>query len=295
MIVSDCLRGADHERLHAACSRPNWTVASDEFYTGHYFTSFCKNASSPTWCLRTCHSTAQLELTGLVQYIVHRRYCGISRSEPILHPWQAEPPLPVNINIDVSHHHPQSLPAPVGWDVIQRNGRIWMVEQHNRVVKLDEAQYHMLLAMHAAPTANATPTAQFLVSVSASCRAQKAADRVYHVPWSRHLLANLRWQTGCELLVGASAVTYNPHFPYFVSPHPVDECLGAVKEWPPVPALLVIDSFAPHLRGSVLEQVVAHRPGVWILKQHDGNTAEPLQEQLRRVASLQADSPRKSR
>ncbi len=140
----------------------------------------------------------------------------------------------------------------MGWEVIQRNGRIWMVEKHNRVAKLDAAQYHILLAMHAAPTANAAPTAQFLISVSASCRAQKAADREHHVPLSRHLLASLRWQTGCELLVGASAVTCNPHFPYFVSPHPVDECLGAVKEWPPVSALLVIDSFAPHLNQPLL-------------------------------------------
>ncbi len=126
--------------------------------------------------------------------------------------------FPVNINIDISHHHPRSLPAPVGWEVIQRNGRIWMVEQDNRITKLDVAQYHMLLAMYEVPTANAAPAAQFLVSVSASCRAQKAADREYRVPWSQHLLASLPWKTGCELLVGASAVTYNPHFPYFV-PH----------------------------------------------------------------------------
>jgi hypothetical protein len=28
-LIRDCLRGADHERLRIACSRPNWTVASD--------------------------------------------------------------------------------------------------------------------------------------------------------------------------------------------------------------------------------------------------------------------------
>jgi hypothetical protein len=115
------------------------------------------------------------------------------------------------------------------------------------------------------------------------------------VPWSRQLLTSLRWRTGCELLVGASTVTYNPHFPYFVSPYPSDKCLEAVKEWPPVPALLVIDSFAPHVTGSVLEQAVAHRPGVWVLRQHVGNPEESVLEQLRRVARLQAESPKKSR
>jgi hypothetical protein len=154
----------------------------------------------------------------------------------------------------------------------------------------------MLLAMYETPAANLVATAQFLASISASCRAQKAADLEYHLPWIRHLLASLRWRTGCELLDGAIAITYNPDLPYFVSPYPSDECLEAVKEWPPVPALLVIDSFAPHVRGSVLEQAVAaHRPGVWVLRQHVGNPEESVLEQLRRVACLQAESPKKSR
>ncbi len=123
------------------------------------------------------------------------------------------------------------------------------MEQNTGVTKIDAAQYNMLLAMYVTPAANLIATAQFLTSISASCRAQKAADQEYHVPWSRHLLASLSVRTGCELLVGSSAVTYNPHFPYFVSPYPFDECLGAVKEWLQVPALLIIDSFAPHGRG----------------------------------------------
>jgi hypothetical protein len=78
---------------------------------------------------------------------------------------------------------------------------------------------------------------------------------------------NLRWKTGCEFFVGASAANYNPHFLYFFSTHLADdECLGAVREWPSVPALLVTDSRAPHLRGPMLKQAVAHRPGVWVLK-----------------------------
>jgi hypothetical protein len=131
----------------------------------------------------------------------------------------------------------------------------------------------ILLAMYEAQAMTTASPAQFLESISASCRAQKTADLEYHVPWSRHLIASLRWRTSCELLVGASAVTYNPHFPHFVSPespHQSDECLG-VEKWPPVPALLVIDSFAPHMRGPVLEQAAAHRQGVWFLEQHYGN------------------------
>ncbi len=188
-LIRDCLRGANRERLHAACDRPSWTVASDEFYAGYCFTSVGEHSPAPTWSLRMGHSTTQLELTGLVQYIMHRRRWGSPRIEPTPHPWQTEPPLPVNVTIDISHHHPRNLSAPVGWEVIQRNGRIWIVEQNNQVTKIDAAQYHMLLAMYVTPAANLIATAQFLTSISGSCRAQKAADLEYHVPWSRHLLA----------------------------------------------------------------------------------------------------------
>jgi hypothetical protein len=72
----------------------------------------------------------------------------------------------VNVTFDISHHHPWSLSAPVGWEVIQRNGR--MVEHNNRVTKIDGAQYHMLLAMYETPAANTVATAQFLANISAS-------------------------------------------------------------------------------------------------------------------------------
>jgi hypothetical protein len=53
-----------------------------------------------------------------------------------------------------------------------------------------------------------------------------------------------------------------------------------------VPALLIIDSFAPHVRDAVLEQAVAHRPGVWVLRQHVGDSEESVLEQLRRREQL---------
>jgi hypothetical protein len=45
----------------------------------------------------------------------------------------------------------------------------------------------------------------------------------------------------------------------------------------------------------MLEQAVAHHPGVWVLKQHDGNPDEPVMAKLQRVACLQAELPKKSR
>jgi hypothetical protein len=247
-MIQDCLMGADRERLKNACSRPCWTVARNELYAGHCFTCSGESCPTPTCKLQTSHSSSQMELAGLVQYITHRHQGSVLRPAVILHPWQAEPPLPGSVTIDVSHHYPQSLPAPIGWEIIQRNKRTWMVEQNSQVTKIDAAQYNMLLAISCDQETASAPTTQFLVDISTSCRAQKVADLEYYVHWSRHLLANIQWKTGCELLIGASTVTYNSHFLYFASPHLVDEHLGAVTEWPMVPALLIIDSFSPHLR-----------------------------------------------
>jgi hypothetical protein len=92
------------------------------------------------------------------------------------------------------------------------------------------------------------PAEQTLTRISASRRAQNDADQEFFVHWRRHLVASIRQITGSELLIGASAVTYNPYFRYCSSQYLPDMCLGAVAEWPKVPDLLVIDSIAPQLR-----------------------------------------------
>ncbi len=57
------------------------------------------------------------------------------------------------------------------------------------------------------------PTTQFLVQLSASCRAQQNANRQHYVHWSRHLLANIRMITDVE------RKQHLPHdFPTFVFP-----------------------------------------------------------------------------
>ncbi len=52
---------------------------------------------------------------------------------------------------------------------------------------------------------------------------------------------------------------------------------GAGEEWPQVPALLIIDSFAPpaHLRRQVLEKAMTHGAEVWVLRQQQDNPDDP--------------------
>ena len=70
--------------------------------------------------------------------------------------------------------------------------------------------------------------------------------------------------------------------------------LGAAADWPKVPALLVLDSFAPLLRNQVLAQAAAHPSGVWVLWQHKNNPDDPSLVILRRTAKLYAELPKKS-
>ena len=56
------------------------------------------------------------------------------------------------------------------------------------------------------------------------------------------------------MIIGTSAVTCNPHFTSFLSPFECDQSLGALSQWPPVPVLLVLDSFPPSQRTLLLQQ-----------------------------------------
>ncbi len=125
----------------------------------------------------------------------------------ILHPWQADPALPSKVVIDISHHLPRDLPAPAGWNILERNVRVWEAARSNKIIRLDAVHYSMLLATCCAQEEQRTPTKQFLVQLSESPRAQQDADSQHYVHWSRHLLANIRQGTGAELLIGTIAVT----------------------------------------------------------------------------------------
>ena len=86
------------------------------------------------------------------------------------------------------------------------------------------------------------------------------ADLSYHVPWSRHLLSCLCGILGADLLIGARAVVFNPHFRYFFSPDVRDSELGSIQSWPAGSALLLQDSFAsePTQRAQILVQASNH-------------------------------------
>ncbi len=154
-------------------------------------------------------------MTGLVKYLSKRLMPHCFIPPVVLHPWQTDPTLTAKVVIDITNHLPRQLQIPDGWEVMQRNGRVWIGENNRRLVQLDVAQYSMLLMQYNGIGASSAPPAEFLRLLCASCRAQQAANQDYFVHWNRHLLASIRGITGVRALFGASAITHNQHFLFF--------------------------------------------------------------------------------
>ena len=108
-------------------------------------------------------------------------------------------------------------------------------------------------------------------AVQSTCFAQQTANLSHHVSWSRHLLSCLRRILGADLLIGARAVVFNPHFQHFFSPEAIDLELGGVQFWPAVPVLLLLDSFLLTERAQILAQAAAHCSVVWVLRPLPGS------------------------
>ena len=82
----------------------------------------------------------------------------------------------------------------------------------------------------------------------------------------------------------------------FVSPFAGDQWLGAVQEWPRVPALLLLDSFEPAAHPQLWSTVTTHRAHIWVLLQDCQTDAQlSIVAMLRRLgarlsATLSANS-----
>jgi hypothetical protein len=139
----------------------------------------------------------QSKLIGFTSSLLRSKTQPQKHRLPMLYSWQLDPPLPGNVTIDLSNHHPRSLPSPEGWDIVQRNGCTMITGPSLRIVCIDSAQYHMLCSMQALlklrqDQSNNPPDALFLRHLRASCLAKQTADAEYHIHWSRHLLACIR-------------------------------------------------------------------------------------------------------
>ena len=122
-------------------------MSREDRYAGHFFLSSSVGAPIPrNWRLQEEAGQGQLKLGKIARCFSTRRESTLCSPPAPLHPWQHEPPLPSKVVIDVSNHNPCALPSPEGWEILRRNGRVWIVELNRHVAQLDAAQYGMLLA-----------------------------------------------------------------------------------------------------------------------------------------------------
>ena len=265
-LVRDTLLAAGVERLRDACCRPRWTVPIADLKERFSVPDSAAASPGPGLGLLTNRS-GQSCITGHFQRRSTRARLS-ALLPPTLYPWQLDPPLPANVTIDLANHHLRTLPAPTGWEILQRNGQTFITPPGQTTVSIDQAQFGLLRALHSGEHHDQQDLSiPFLTHLRESCLAQQRADGLWHVPWSRHLLACLHRITGAELLIGVRAVARHPHFQHYVSPFPGDQNLGAAVDWPDVEALLLLDSFAQDDRPSVWRRVDAHTQPVWILLQ----------------------------
>ena len=265
-LVRDTLLAAGLEQLRDACRRPRWTVPVADLKELFSISDSAIASAGSGLRLLTCQS-GQSRITGQFQLRITRARLT-ALQPPTLYPWQLDPPLPANVTIDLANHHRRTLPAPTGWEILQRNGQTFITPPGQATVSLDQAQFGMLRALHSGEQSDQYElSVPFLTHLRESCVAQRRADGLWHVPWSRHLLACLHRITEADLLIGARAVTRHPHFRHYASPFPGDQSLGAVRDWPDVEALLLLDSFEPDDRPALWRNVDAHTQPVWILLQ----------------------------
>ena len=225
--------------------------------------SICPGVLNPGGVLVGSQDGQRL-LSGMLQCIRRRRNIQLYDSPRLLHPWQMGQALSDRVSSDLSNHYNQLLPSPPGWDISKRNAQVLIYDPEGHAIGLDSAHYEMLAEFHGPTSA---PTDLFLRVVLLSCMRQRTADVDYYLPWNHYLLTCLRYVLEAACLVGERAVTFNPHFPYFLSPDSSDSVLGSLLCWSSESALLLLDSFMPLLREATIQQACEQTHEVWILRQ----------------------------
>jgi len=175
-------------------------------------------------------------------------------------PWQYQPRLPDAVSFDLASDAPDFPPAPPGWELLRRNGRLLVRAPSGVACQVEAAQASMLELLN-----QGLDQVAFLTALMDACTAQQRHDDGRTIHWSRHLLACMARVTGARGLIGCRSVTFHPHFWWFSSPDD-DESLGSVREWPADECILLLDAFPPGERNALMRRAFGHLAHTWILR-----------------------------
>ena len=145
-LVRDTLLAAGVERLRDACCIPRWTVPIADLKERFSVPDSAAASPGPGLGLLTNRS-GQSCITGHFQRRSTRARLS-ALLPPTLYPWQLDPPLPANVTIDLANPHLRTLPAPTGWEILQRNGQAFITPPGQTTVSIDQAQFGLLRALH---------------------------------------------------------------------------------------------------------------------------------------------------
>ena len=104
-LVRDCLLANAVETLGSACTRPQWLVTKEDLYRWFDLYHLSTPDCTGQWQLLRGPIDGQLLIGGLSQRVNLRRGSPIPVPLAVVHPWQAEPPLPSLVEIDLSNHY----------------------------------------------------------------------------------------------------------------------------------------------------------------------------------------------
>ena len=284
--IRHCLQISGVETLDQACDRPTWVISKEDLHQWFDVPEDRHRQPARQWELTGIGSDEQLRLRNIVQGVRPRRRATKITLPVVTHPWQTGSGLPWNVKVDLENHELQCLTDISGWEVCKRNARVLITTPDGCTVGLDSAQYGMLIDKYVQMHGDNAPVDIFMQAIVQSCNAQRMADCAHHVPWSRHFLACLQIHTNTTLLIGARAVTWNPYFSTIHAMEDPEIILGAVKEWTDEAALLLLDSFAPRQRPTILDRAQQHKKNVWILRYE--NTNKQSLDDLRSLRQHQA-------
>jgi hypothetical protein len=198
--------------------------------------------------------------------------------------------LNVLIQVDLTNDELVQLPAPLGWGIHRRYGRLFIRAPSGTVCQLKSSQFIMLEQSHHGPACDTRKT-EILEALVTSCKAQTDAVARYHVHGSRYFLASVARITSSRRLVGSLLATFHPHFSWFASPCCQWPELSLVEKAVGVsPRTLCVDTkrIAPFERESshMLREAFDHSALTWILRlvPPSRDTEHDQQTQMRRRA-----------
>jgi hypothetical protein len=145
-------------------------VAKSELDTWFDLTSPTLESHLPHLRLSDGGRGGQQVICGAVQSVRPRRNARLHETPRLLPPWQAHPPLPNLVNLDLSNHYTQVLPCPDGWEASKRNDRILLSNPSGRMIGFDAAYYEMLAELHQQPSPPAESFMQVVLGASGRWR-----------------------------------------------------------------------------------------------------------------------------